>query len=176
MRNVLRIAMMVCLAVAALGGVACQQAPEPAPEAQAPPPPSDEDLLHALAADFSSTWGKGDAAELSGYWTESGDTVTADGHFAGRAAIQEYYTQGFSGPFAGTQLDVKTTRVRFLQPDLALASGTYAVTGAKGPDGEDLPAMNGLWTNVNLKVGDQWLIASSRPMIPIEPPAADAGS
>lgn len=176
MRNAGRITMMLFLA-AAVAGVGCQQAPEPEPEAAAPAapaPPSDEDLLHQLAADWSATWGKADAAELAGYWTETGDTLTGDGHFQGRDAIQEYYTQGFGGPFAGTSIAIKMTGVRFLQPDVAVCDGTYVITGAKGPDGEDLPAMEGLWTNVSVEAGGQWLISSSRPMLPVEKPAADA--
>lgn len=172
MRTVLRITMMTAVA---FSGVACQQAPEPAPEAAAvPAAPSDEDLLHQLAKDFATTWAKGDAAELSAYWTEEGDTLPAEGHFVGRAAVKEYYTQGFGGPYAGTTIAIAMTSVRFLQPDVALADGTYVVTGAKGPDGEDMPALEGLWTNVNVKVGGQWLIASSRPMIAVEKPAGDA--
>ena len=67
------------------------------------------------------------------------------------------------------------TSVRFLQPDVAVADGTYVITGAKGPGGEDLPAIEGLWSNVNVKAGGQWLIACSRPMLPVERPAGDAG-
>lgn len=170
----MRIVMILCLA-AGLSGMGCQQAPEPEPEAVATPAaPSDEELLHKLAADFVATWGKGDAAELAGYWSETGDTVAAEGHFQGRAAIQEYYTQGFGGPYAGTKIAVAMTSVRFLQPDVAVADGTYVITGAKGPDGVDLPAIEGLWSNVNVKVGDRWLISASRPMIAVEKPAGDA--
>jgi len=175
MRTVVRITMMVALA-AALSGMGCQQAPEPEPEVVAAPAPtpSDEELLHQLAADYAATWGKADAAELAGYWTEKGDTVTADGHFQGRAAIEEYYGRAFGGPYAGTSIAIEMTAVRFLQPDVAVADGTYVVTGAKGPGGEDLPAIEGLWSNVNAKVGGQWLIVCSRPMLPVERPAGDA--
>jgi uncharacterized protein (TIGR02246 family) len=167
--------MVLCLA-AALPGLGCQQAPEPEPEAAAPAPaPSDEELLHQLAADFAATWARGDAAELAGYWTETGDTVTADGHFQGRAAIQEYYTEGFAGPVEGTSVTIQMTSVRFLQPEVAVADGTYTLTGGKGPDGADLPATEGLWTNVNVKVGERWLIACSRPMVPVARPAGDEG-
>lgn len=175
MRTVLRITMTTALAATAFSGVACQQAPEPAPEAAAAPAaPSDEDLLHTLAKDWVAAWNAGDAAALSGFWTETGDSLNADGHFQGRAAIQENYTQGFGGPYAGTMVAVEMTSVRFLQPDVAVADGTYVITGAKGPGGEEMPALEGLWTNVNVKVGEQWLIASSRPMIAVEKPAGDA--
>lgn len=175
MRIVVRIALMVAVAAVGFAGLACQQAPEPAPEtAAAPVAPSDEDLLHQLAAAWVASWNAGDAAGLSGFWAEGGDTLSADGHFTGRAAIQEYYTQGFGGPYAGTSIAVSMTSARFLQPDVAVADGTYVITGAKGPGGEEMPAIEGQWTNVNVKVGDQWLIASSRPMIAVEKPAGDA--
>ena len=35
------------------------------------------------------------------------------------------------------------------------------------------PAVEGLWSNVNVKAGGQWLIACSRPMLPVERPAGD---
>jgi uncharacterized protein (TIGR02246 family) len=175
MRSILRVATMLCLALA-LAGVGCQQAPEPETAAPATPaPPSDEELLHQLAADFQATWGRGGAAELAGYWTETGDTIMGDGHFKGRAAIEEYYGQGFAGPYSGSSIAIEMTGVRFLKPDVAVADGTYVIIGAKGADGEDLPAIEGLWSNVNVKVDGQWFIACSRPMVPVERPAGDEG-
>ena len=171
MRTVLQATLMVALVATAFAGLACQQAPAPEPEAAAAP--TDEELLHALAAGFAETWATGDAAALSGFWTEDGDTLTADGHFEGRPAIQEYYTQAFAGPYAGTSIAIEMTDVRFLEPGLAVADGTYVVTGAQGPDGEEMPPLEGLWSNVNVKVGDEWLIARSRPMVPVERPAGD---
>jgi uncharacterized protein (TIGR02246 family) len=173
MRTVLQATLMVVLVATAFAGVACQQAPAPEPETEAAAAPTDEELLHELAAAFAETWGNGDAAGLSGFWTEGGDTLTAEGHFVGRAAVQDYYTQAFAGPYAGTSIAIQMTDVRFLKPDVAVADGTYVVTGAKGPEGEELPALEGQWTNVNVKVGGKWLIASSRPMVPVERPEGD---
>jgi uncharacterized protein (TIGR02246 family) len=175
MRIVVRIALMVAVAAVGFAGPACQQAPEPGPETAAvPAAPSDEDLLHQLAKDWVVAWNAGDAAALAGFWTENGDSLNADGHFQGRAAIQGYYAQGFEGPFSGTSIAIETTSVRFLQPDVAVADGTYVITGAKGPDGAEMPAIEGLWSNVNVKAGDKWLISNSRPMLPAARPAADA--
>jgi len=173
MRTVLQATLMVALVATAFAGVACQQAPVPEPETEAAAAPTDEELLHELAAGFAETWNRGDAAGLSGFWTEDGDTWNADGHFEGRPAIQEYYTQAFAGPYAGTSIAIETTGVRFLKPDVAVADGTYVVTGATGPDGEEMPALEGLWSNVNVKVGGEWRIATSRPMVPVERPEGD---
>ena len=58
-----------------------------------------------------------------------------------------------------------------LTPDHVYADdGTYTVTGATGPEGEELPAIDGLWMNVNVKADGRWYISSSRPMIPVEAP------
>lgn len=173
MRTVLQATMMVALVATAFAGVACQQAPAPEPETEAAAAPTDEEQLDELAAAFAETWGKGDAAGLSGFWTEGGDTLTAEGHFVGRTAVQDYYTRAFAGPYAGTTIVIQMTGVRFLKPDVAVADGTYVVTGAKGPGGEELPALEGQWSNVNVKVGGKWLIASSRPMVPVERPEGD---
>jgi uncharacterized protein (TIGR02246 family) len=171
MRTVLQTALTVSLAVvAALALVGCQPAEEP--EAAATPAPTDEELLNQLAADFETAWGQGDAAALAALWTEDGDTVTADGHFQGRSAVEEYYRNGFETALKGTSIEVETTSVRFLQSGVAVADGTYEITGATPPEGEQLPALKGLWMNVNVKVGDEWRIACSRPMVPVEPPEA----
>jgi uncharacterized protein (TIGR02246 family) len=171
MRTVLRIAITVSLAVApALVFVACQPAEEP--EAAATPAPTDEELLQQLASDFEAAWGQGDAAALAALWTEDGDTVTGDGHFQGRSAVEEYYRGGFESVFKGTTIDIETTSFRFIQPDVAVADGTYEISGATAPEGEELPVLKGLWTNVNVKVDGKWSIACSRPMVPLEAPEA----
>lgn len=168
MRSALWGAAILALAVPALVLVGCQPAGEP--ETAVPAGPTDEELLHQLAADFEKAWGEADATAVATYWTEDGDYLTQTGHHKGRAAVEEAYRQFFEGPFKDTTVDIETTSFRFLQPDVVVADGTYAVSG---PEGAEVPGGNGLWTNVNVKVGDQWLIASSRPMVPQEAPTAE---
>jgi uncharacterized protein (TIGR02246 family) len=171
MRTVLQTALTVSLAlVPALALVGCQAAEEP--EAAATPAPTDEELLQQLASDFETAWGQGDAAALAALWTEDGDTLTGDGHFQGRSAIEEYYRKAFETAFKGTSVEIETTSVRFLQPGVAVVDGTYEVIGATLPEGEELPTLKGLWMNVDVKAGDEWRIACSRPMVPVEPPEA----
>ncbi len=174
MRNASWVTAILTLAVPVVILVGCQPAGEPettAPAAAAEP--SDEELLHQLAAGFEEAWGVGDAAAVAAFWTEDGDTLNATGHFKGRSAVEESYRQSFEGPFKGTSIDIEMTSVRYLQPDLAVADGTYQVSGFEGAEGEDAPVVNGLWTNMNVKVEGQWLIACSRPMVPLEAPAAE---
>jgi uncharacterized protein (TIGR02246 family) len=167
-------AAILALAVPALVLVGCQPAGEPetaAPAAETGP--TDEEQLRQLAADFETAWGEADAAAIAALWTEDGDSVNPTGHHKGRAAVEEAYRQGFAGPYKDTTIDVEMTSVRLLQPDLAIADGTYKISPIEGAEGADIFAANGLWTDVNVKVGDQWRIACSRPMVPVEAPEAD---
>jgi uncharacterized protein (TIGR02246 family) len=161
-------------AVPALVLVGCQPAEEPEPAAA--PAPTDEELLHQLASDFEVAWGQGDAAAIAAFWTEDGDTVDENGHFQGRSAVEDNYRQGFETIYKGTSIAIEMTSVRFLRPDVAVADGTYTITGATGPEGEELPAINGLWMNVNVKADDKWYIGSSRPMVPVEAPEPPEGT
>ena len=131
---------------------------------------SDEELLHQLTSDFEAAWDLGDATAIAAFWSEDGDTVNENGHFQGRSAVEDSYRQGFETIYKGTSIAIEMTSVRFLRPDVAVADGTYTVTGATGPEGEELPAINGLWMNVNVKTGGKWYIDCSRPMVPVEAP------
>jgi len=169
MRIVLRIAVMVSLAATAYLGAACQTAPAPEPEIAAP---SDDEMLRTLISDFAAAWARNDAAAVAALFAEDGDSLTASGHSQGRSAVEETYRQSFEGPFKGTSIAVEMTSVRFLEPDVALADGTYEITGLKGLEGEDLPPSKGLWTGVDVKTDEGWRIGCSRPMIPLEMPEA----
>jgi uncharacterized protein (TIGR02246 family) len=172
MRTVLRIATTVSLAVVpALMLMGCQPAAEP--EAAATPAPTDEELLQQLAADFEAAWGQADAAAIAAFGTEDGDILNERGHHQGRAAVEETYRDGFETIYKGTSIDIEITSVRFLQPDVAVADGTYEVTGATVPEGEEAPTLKGLWMNVNVKVDEKWYISCSRPMVPVEAPGDD---
>lgn len=168
MRTVLRIALMVSLAVVpAFVLVGCQAAEEPEPAA---PPPTDEELLHQVASDYEAAWAEGDAAAIAALFTEDGDVVNDNGHFQGRSAVEENLRQGFETIYQGTSIAIESTSVRFLRPDVALVDGTYEITGAMSPEGEELPAIKGLWMGVDVKVDGKWHISSLRPMTPVEAP------
>jgi uncharacterized protein (TIGR02246 family) len=170
MRTVSRTAVFAALVAAAFLGVACQQAPAPEPEGA--PAPTDEELLSTLLDDFEAAWASGDAAAVAALFAEDGDTLTAQGHSEGRAAVQEAYAQNFSGPFQGSKIDLETTNVRFLEPDVAVVDGTYEISGLKGPEGEDLGSATGQWTAIDVKTDSGWRIGCSRPMVPVPMPEA----
>ena len=74
--------------------------------------------------------------------------------------------------FFNSSCSLSATSVRFLQPDVAVGDGTYEIAGATGPEGEELPAIKGLWMSVNVKMDGKWYISCQRPMVPVEAPEA----
>ncbi|HJW74728.1 MAG TPA: hypothetical protein VJ787_03525, partial [Thermoleophilia bacterium] len=56
--------------------------------------------------------------------------------------------------------------VWFITSEVVLVDGRYVLSGARTPDGKDLPTRNGQLTAVLLKEKDRWWITASRLMIP----------
>lgn len=171
MRTVSRFGLVLAVAATAGLALACQPAAPPETES-APAPPSDEEQIRAMMETFEGAWAQADAAAVAAGFTDDGDILTSAGFPLGRAAVEEFYSQSFAGPFKGTTIDVEMTSVRFLTPDVALTDGTYEISGFKGPDGEDLGSVRGQFTGVNVKADDGWRIGCSRPMIPVATPEA----
>ncbi len=117
--------------------------------------PTDEQAVRSNADAWVAAWNKGDANAIAQLVTEDYEDVSPSGtHTKGRAA----YEKGLASEIARRQgtpsLSVTTVFVRFLKPDVAVASGTWTVTGgAAGPE-------KGSWTATYMKQGGKWLMAS----------------
>ena len=88
----------------------------------------------------------------------------------GRAAIEARYQTLFDGRYKGAQANLEIGTVRFVRPDIAVIDGTYALTGMKSAEGQDLPALTGMFTNVSVKQNGEWMLHCSRPMLPMKAP------
>jgi uncharacterized protein (TIGR02246 family) len=172
MRNVV-ILLMVGLAGSAFL-LGCQPAEQPEAETPAAEPAapvmSDEDLIGQVADAFMAAWNAGDADAVAACFAEDGDTMVTEGYFKGREAIAGNYRNNFEGMYKGTTLTVTSTSLRLLEPDVAISDGTFEIAGVKDAEGNDMPNIKGIFTNVMTKVGDKWLITCSRPTIPVEMP------
>lgn len=163
--------------VAAVGGSACQPAADEPEELEEPEAPaeevmSDEDMLREETDAFVEAWANGDAAGIAALFVPEGDMVDPAGqHYQGRDAIQQRYEELFAGIYQGTTLSVTQESVDFPAPDVAIVNGTYTVSGITTPDDEEM-TVNGLYTNVGVKEGGEWMIHSSRPMVPAPQPSS----
>ena len=175
MRTFTVFAATVILALSTAFLVACQPEEEAAvdttPAAEtAAPAMSDEAMIQKFAEDFATAWNAGDAQAVASFWTLDGDSIGPEGRVAsGREEVQSRYAEVFEGMYKGTSISITTTSVRFIQSDVAVVDGSYEITGMKDAEGNDMPAIKGIYTNISVKEGEQWLITCSRPMIPVKP-------
>ncbi len=113
-----------------------------------------------IADAFVAAWNKGDAKALAALHAENCITAGDTGQPAiGRAAVEQNFTKGFAGELKGTKLILTPGDERTINPDLAVTSGTWEVTGPTPPP----PGANtkGTYLNALVKQGGKWLIASS---------------
>jgi uncharacterized protein (TIGR02246 family) len=116
---------------------------------------------------YAAAWAKGDAKALAAHFDTDGVHIHASGVVQrSRAAIEKYYAESFAGPLKGSRITIVTGPVRMLKPDVAVADGSYAVSGVRGPDGKEVP-IKGLYGNVLVKKGGQWLLSA---VTALEPP------
>lgn len=155
--------------VLALAG--CQPAEPPPAETTETAPMSDEDMIRARTDEFEQAVSQSDAKAIGALFVEDSDLVDQAGTMHhGRMAIVERYQKLFEGPYKGAQGSLDVTSVRFVRPDIAVIDGTYELTGLKSAEGQDLPAVKGMFTNVSVKQNGQWMLHCSRPMLPMKAP------
>ena len=113
---------------------------------------ADEQVIRGLLDQVVAAWNKADAKAYAQFVSEDYEGVSPAGvHTKGRAAFEKVQATAFAARKGTEKLTATTVTVKFLKPDVALASGTWAVTGAAaGP-------ANGSWTITYLKQGGKWL-------------------
>lgn len=118
--------------------------------------------LQKIADAFVAAWNKADSKALAALFAENAISADSSGQTAaGRAAIEAWYTQGFTGPLKGSKLAVTTVDERTITPDLTVTTGTWTLSGGTPPPGA---ASNGTYINTMVRQGGKWLIASSAPI------------
>jgi uncharacterized protein (TIGR02246 family) len=152
--------------------------PRETPPEQAPPPTTlpearpERGAMEKVAQDFAAAWNQGNVAGIVSLFAEESDEVDPSGRFLeDRGAIEKHYTTMLEGAYHGSRISIDVDSVRIVD-GVGLVDGSYTVTGIKGPDGADLPPTRGRYFNVMTGMGSSWLIACSRPFVPLPPPVA----
>ena len=127
--------------------------PTPAQQAKNPE-------FQKIADAFVAAWNKGDAKALAALHAENCITSGGDtGQLVGRAAVEQDLTKSFATVLKGTKLVVRPANERTINPDLAVTSGTWEITGPTPPPPGALT--KGVYINTLFKQGGKWLIATS---------------
>jgi uncharacterized protein (TIGR02246 family) len=76
----------------------------------------------------------------------------------GRAEIEKFHAPLFATRFKDTNQKIAKSKIRFIKPDVAAVDVWWEMTGAKGPEGQDIPLRKGLLNFVMTKEAGKWLI------------------
>lgn len=119
----------------------------------------DEEGIRKILTDFIEAWNKHDAKAFSIVFAEDADFTNVRGTSAhGRAEVEKFHAPLFATRFKDTNQIMTKTKVRFIKPDVAAVDAWWEMTGAKGPEGQDLPLRKGLLNFIMTKEGEKWLI------------------
>jgi uncharacterized protein (TIGR02246 family) len=128
--------------------------------------PADAELKK-LADEFSQAWAKGDAKAIAALHTQDAIRLPGSGQvLAGRAAIEQNYAEGLSGPWKGSKITITPGQTKQVTPDVLVSEGRFQITGGTPPTGA--PA-SGQYANTVVRQGGRWLLASSAVIYPPVP-------
>ncbi len=110
--------------------------------------------IQKLTDEYQAAFNKGDAKALGALYAADALRVGPDGQLlTGRAAIEKNHADNLAGPSKGTKLTLRPGRTQTLTADVALAEGTYEVTGGSAP-------AKGRYLNTLVRQSGQWRLAS----------------
>ena len=126
---------------------------------------ADEKALQEQNEAFVAAFNRGDIKAVAEAYAPDADFLSAQGQrVKGRDALEKYFAKGFAES-KGLKLKHSDSSVRFLKSDVAVADGTWEITGR--PEGN--PA-RGHYTAILMKRDGRWLFVYDRPMVPAQPP------
>ncbi len=118
---------------------------------------ADREAIRTTFGQLLKAIGKGDAAVVAGFWTDSGEYVDDEGEIIrGRKALSEAY-KGFFEKHKEVRVEGKAEALRFLGQDAAVAEGVFSRQG-KG----DLPAVSTRFSALVVREKGKWRLAQLR--------------
>jgi uncharacterized protein (TIGR02246 family) len=132
-----------------------------APSQTATPPnrEQDEKAIKEVLTRFVEAWNRHDAKAFSMVFAEDADFTNVRGMSAhGRTEVEKMHAPRFATNFKDSNQKITENKIRFLTPDIAAVDVRWEMTGAKGPDGQEIPLRKGLLSFIMTRSSGQWLI------------------
>lgn len=149
----------LCAALAAAGSAGA------APEAKPAGTAADEKAIGKLGADWTEAWNRHDAEGMASVFSERGDVINPMGAVAkGRPQIFKLFQGEQAGALKQSKMATTCEPPRFLAAGVAEVDCDFTLEGAIGPQAP--AALHGHSTQIAVRDGERWSIASLRAMVP----------
>ena len=124
----------------------------------------DEAAVRALGDNFAKAFVQKNAKQRASLFAENGTFVTPVGDFLqGRAAmVKDFGPEAQQAVNGTTQAAFSNYRIRFINPNVAVADAVLTVRNVNGPDGTIIPVIPINFFSVATRHGNQWLIEDGR--------------
>jgi uncharacterized protein (TIGR02246 family) len=128
----------------------------------------EEQALHDFYYRFTSAWNQNDPGRMAKLWAKDGDHISAEGRVAkGRPAVEALFADQLNTTYRGSRLSLTLNSVRFISPEVAIATGGFELTGIPAGSGRTLPPMRGMHTDIWSVQDGEWQIVASRSLVPL---------
>ena len=122
----------------------------------------DQEAIKSIAQQWQDTWNRHDMKATAALISEDVDFITVGGSWQkGRKMFEEYHAKLHVVQMKESVLTIKTTQVKFIKPDVALAHGEWGMKRDKNLDGTPRPPREGIMTWVLEKRKGNWIIIAS---------------
>jgi uncharacterized protein (TIGR02246 family) len=144
-----------------------------------------EQALYDFYYRFTTGWNQADPGRMARLWAKDGDHISADGRVAkGRSAIEALFADQLNTTYRGSRLSLTLDSIRFISPEVAIATGGFELSGIRSGEGGTPVTMKGLHTDIWSVQDGEWQIVASRSLVPLTaaraqaqaPPADDANA
>jgi uncharacterized protein (TIGR02246 family) len=112
---------------------------------------------------FAEAWNRHDMEAFAELFAPDAEFVNVVGMWwKGRAEIKVAHEFTHATMFKGSRLTILETSIRFPEPRLAIARSRWLLENHVSPDGEPLPARNGVLVNVLALRDGRWSIIDAQ--------------
>jgi uncharacterized protein (TIGR02246 family) len=119
----------------------------------------DEKQIKQVLTGFVDAWNQHDAKAFSMLFAEDADFTNVRGMSAhGRMEVEKVHAPRFATNFKASNQKITEIKIRFITPGVAAVDARWEMTGAKAPDGQEIPLRKGLLNFIMTRPGGQWLI------------------
>jgi len=131
----------------------------------------DAQSIQKLLTDLAQSWNMHDAKAFSMVFSEDADFMDVVGMSAhGRAEIAKFHDKPFATWYRNSTLKVTDKKINFITAGIAAVDAWWEMTGARDPDGKEIPIKKGLFNFIMTKGDNKWFITVMHNMdLPVVP-------